>query len=196
MFRPIIGVVFALMMSLATGRAYAQNPAIIIGAAAAVLVGTSIFTTPPPADKLDYLTFEGGDMDVVHHVHEAPQFGLQYHPGISLFRVKPFVGVDGATNGAFYGYGGFRMDTYWFDDRLVMTPSIAVVGYDRGGGKYLGSSVVFRTAMDVQYVLPGDYRIGVAFAHMSHAKFFGNFNPGTETLTATFSVPFDRIFGP
>jgi lipid A 3-O-deacylase len=187
--------VLTLAVAVPIGAARADDSVDAIALMGTALVISSFLTTPPPEDSLDYVAIQGGEMDVVANIKPSQVFGAEYRPGISFFRIKPFVGVAGTTDGAFYGYAGVRVDTYWLNDRLVITPSTALVGYDRGGGEDLGSNGLLRSGIDFQYQFDGGYRIGAAYDHMSHAHLFSHFNPGTETATVTFSMPLGKLFG-
>ncbi|MBT5810587.1 MAG: acyloxyacyl hydrolase, partial [Rhodospirillaceae bacterium] len=60
-------------------------------------------------------------------------------------------------------------------------------------GKDLGNTVEFRSGVELAYRLDDRARLGVAFHHISNASLSDN-NPGTETLTLTFSLPLDNLF--
>ena len=170
--------------------------AIVVGSV--LLLGESMFVPTPTKSEPDFISLEGGRFDPIKNVKQANEFGLEYRFGSFWWKFKPFVGAGGDSNKSFWGYGGIRLDTYW-GRRIVITPSFAAVGYSRMDGKNLGSPVVFRSGFDFQYRFDNDMRVGVAFHHMSMGKVFGDYNPGTELVGVTFSMPVkmlgDQIWG-
>lgn len=130
--------------------------------------------------------------DPIKDQRVSTEFGLEYRfHEFLLWKLKPFVGAGGTTNGSLYGYGGIRLDTYWGPD-VVIAPSFAVVGYSQGNGKDLGSPPVLgRFGIDVQCNVGNDVRLGVAFHHMSNGKVLGQENnPGTELIGLTLAIAF------
>ena len=167
-----------------------------IAAASAVLVIESIFLDTPQEDEQDFISVEAGRFDPYRQIKQSEEFGAEYRSGFFLWKFKPYAGVGATTNGTFYGYAGIRLDTYWFDRKFIVTPSFALVAYDRGDGKYLGSPILGRSGFDFQYRFDGDYRIGVAFHHMSQGKVFNSrLNPGAEEVGMTFSMPVTKLIG-
>lgn len=166
-----------------------------IAIASGLLVIESLFVDTPKKDEPDYISVEGGRFDPIKNVKQSNEFGLEYRPGTFLWKFKPFGGIGGTSDSSFYGYAGIRLDTYW-GRRIIITPSFAAVGYNRGDGKYLGSPLVFRSGLDFQYRFDNDMRVGFAFHHMSHGKVFNSkVNPGTELVGVTFSVPVKMLTG-
>ena len=118
---------------------------------------------------------------------------MEYRSDFFLWRFKPFVGVDGTSDGGAYAYAGLRGDAY-FGRRLVISPNVAPAVYYAGDGKNLGSAGVLRSGIDVSYRFDNESQLGVGFHHMSHGKVFSDLNPGTETVTVTYSVPMESLF--
>ena len=161
----------------------------MIGAIAALAL-----TVARPAlagDDPAFITFHAGGYDV-NDDRTAGQFNLEYRSSWDEWYVKPFAGVMATTDAAAYAYGGFLLDVY-FGRRIVFTPNVAVGLYADGDGKELGNTVEFRSGVELAYRLDSRARLGVAFHHISNASLSDN-NPGTETLTLTFSLPLDNLF--
>jgi lipid A 3-O-deacylase len=191
-----IGCVMGLLAAGAPRTAQASDPVpVAIGAAAGLLVIESLFVPTPTENEPDYVAVEGGRFDALQGEKPSEDFGAEYRSGYFLWKFKPFIGVHATTDESFYGYGGIRLDTYWFNRRFIVTPSFALVAYARGSGKNLGSPGVARSGFDFQYRFDGDYRVGVAFHHMSMGKIFGSYNPGTEVIGLTFSMPVSKFSG-
>ena len=139
------------------------------------------------ADDPDFLTFGVGYYDVLQTKHEAAEFRAEYRSDKKLWIFKPFVGVMGTTDSAFYGYGGFLVDVF-FGRRWVLTPSLAAGYYEDGDGRELGHELEFRSSIELSYRFDNRTRLGIAFYHLSNAN-IGNFNPGTEVLSVVYSIP-------
>jgi lipid A 3-O-deacylase len=190
------GCVIGLLAASAPRPAGATDYVVdAIALSSALLVVESLFVPTPDENEPDFISFEAGRFDAVSSFKPSTEFGSEYRSGYFLWKFKPFVGVGVTTNESFYGYGGIRLDTYWFDRRFIVTPSFALVAYDRGSGKNLGSPGVARSGLDFQYRFDGDYRVGVDFHHMSMGKIFGSYNPGTEIVGLTFSMPVAKLMG-
>ena len=111
----------------------------------------------------------------------------EYRFGDVLWALSPFLGVSGTSKGAFYGYFGFGIDVN-FGSNWVLTPNVAGGYFNSGGGVNLGSWWEFRSGAELDYRLPDQRRLGVAFYHMSNAG-VAKENPGAELVTLVFTVP-------
>jgi lipid A 3-O-deacylase len=153
-------------------------------------------TAPPPnaaavsGDDPSFLSFGAGGFDVLHN-YTAGEFTGEYRFGQKLWIFKPFLGVMGTTDRAFYGYGGFLVDIY-FGNRWVLMPNAAFGYYDKGNGKDLGAHPEFRTGAEFAYRFDDRSRLGFSFHHISNAG-IGKKNPGEEEMTLVFSLPFDLL---
>ena len=142
-------------------------------------------------DDPSFITFHAGGYDVNDN-ETAGQFNLEFRSDWDEWYVKPFVGLMASTDAAYYGYGGFLLDIY-FGNRIVFTPNVAVGLYADGDGKDLGSTIEFRSGVELAYRFDNRARVGVAFHHISNAG-ISDKNPGTETLTLTLSLPLSTVF--
>ncbi len=185
----------AAILVAGAGRARADDVVNAIAIASGALLIESFFVPTPSEDESDFVSLEGGRFDAVRQVKQSDEFGAEYRSGYFLWKFKPFVGAGVTTNESYYGYAGIRLDTYW-GRHFIVTPSFALVAYDRGDGKWLGSPILGRSGFDFQYRFDDDVRVGVAFHHMSNGKVLGErVNPGTELVGLTFSVPVKTLFG-
>lgn len=198
-----LGVVGCAVAFIAVGAAGGparanDNVVIAIAAASGLLVLDALLAEQPTQDEPDFVSVEGGRFDAIDNKKPSTAFGLEYRSGYFLWIFKPFVGAGTTTDGSFWGYGGIRLDTYWGQDsrRIVISPSFAIVGYDRGNGKALGSPILARSGLDFQYRFDNDIRVGVGFHHMSNGEVFGQkHNPGTELVGLTLAVPVTTLMG-
>jgi lipid A 3-O-deacylase len=170
---------------------------------AALMVGLCVlFTSAARADQLfpehnnAYLSLQGGvwDSGIGGNFHRrSGAFGAEYRFGQHLWIVHPFLGINATHRGDIYGYGGFLFDASVID-HLWVTPSLAVGGFHRGGGKDIGSVVEFRSALELSYQFDNKARLGVRFEHISNAG-ISNTNPGVENFWVVFSVPMSSLTG-
>ena len=139
------------------------------------------------ADDPPFLTFAVGAFDIVQDKDQAAEFRAEYRHDKKIWVFKPFVGLMGTTDSAFYGYGGFLVDLY-FGRRWVLTPSLAAGYYEKGDGRDLGHELEFRSSLELSYRFDDRTRLGVSFYHLSNAS-IGSTNPGTEVLSIVYSIP-------
>jgi lipid A 3-O-deacylase len=125
---------------------------------------------------------------IVKHNSATFMESAEYRFGDVLWIVDPFVGVQGTTQGAFYGYFGISFDIH-LPYNLVLTPSGAFGYFLAGQGINLGSIWEFRTGAELTYRFADQRRFGIGFYHISNAG-IGRTDPGQEMLTAVFTVPF------
>lgn len=185
----------ALVAVLPARAPRAADPSVLAIAGVGIpMLAWSIFEPEPQTHGPDLLTFKSGMFDVVDGENTAVDFGAEYRSNLWLWKFKPFIGMDGTTDGSVYTYLGLRLDAY-FAKRILLSVNVAPTLYVPGNnGKDLGSNGVLRSGVELGYVFDGGYQLGAYFTHMSHGKVMGSFNPGTETAGATFSVPIDKIF--
>ncbi len=88
----------------------------------------------------------------------------------------------------FIPMGGILTDFY-FGNRIVVSPSVAVGAYFEGSGKDLGHVFEIRSALEVAYRFDDRSRLGVMFYHISNAGLGDDENPGAEVLTLSYSFP-------
>ncbi len=137
-------------------------------------------------DEKAFLTIGGGYYDINDN-KGAAELRLEWKGRKLFWGVKPIVGAMATSDGAVYGYGGIGWDLY-FGRRIVATPSFAAGAYHDGNGKDLGSTVEFRSALELAWRFDNDTRLGLMIYHLSNASISDN-NPGTEVLSLGLSVP-------
>lgn len=114
-------------------------------------------------------------------------FGLEFRGDAFWHDLEPMAGVQINTDGGIYGYAGLNYD-WMFAEDWYLTPNAAVGLYDDNSSVDLGGVVEFRTGLEVSYAFEGDYRLGLAFHHISNAGIYDD-NPGTEQVMLTYSIP-------
>ncbi len=163
---------FGLLLGLAavagaTGRARAQDPALV--------------------------SLGLGYYDINRQTNEAVDFRIEYRHGGKLWIFKPWVGIEGTSDGAVYGAAGILVDVF-FGRRVVVTGSFGAGYYEEGGGKDLGHELEFRSQIEIAYRFDDRSRLGLAFSHISNVS-IGDINPGVEILNLYYSVPLTRLLG-
>ena len=112
-----------------------------------------------------------------------------------FFAIKPFAGFEGTTDSATYFLTGIYLDDNagilftGESSNFLVTPSIGFGIYDDGNGKKLGSTIEFRSTIEVSYQFKNNNRIGLSIGHISNANLGGK-NPGVEILSLSYQVPY------
>ena len=133
-----------------------------------------------------------GAYDVIQNDESAADFRIEYRHGSGLWIFKPWLGLEGTSDGALYGVGGILADVY-LGRHIVLTPSLGVGAYSKGDGKDLGHTVEFRSQIELAYRFDNLTRIGIAFSHISNAS-LGDTNPGAEVINLYYALPIGNLF--
>lgn len=140
-----------------------------------------------------HLTIGGGYFDIVQQDNPAAEFHAELRSNWHLLGfLDPFIGAMGTSDGAAYGFFGFKADLY-LSDHLVLMPSAAFGAFYEGDGKDLGSTAEFRTGAELAWRFEDRSRLGLAFHHISNAS-IGDKNPGVEILSINYSIPIDLLY--
>ena len=112
-----------------------------------------------------------------------------------FFHLKPFLGFETTSDSALYLLTGVYVEdnigTLFLGEssNSIFTPSFGVGIYDNGNGDELGSTIEFRTTLEISYQLKNNNRIGFSFGHISNAN-IGDKNPGVEIISLSYQVPY------
>ena len=112
-----------------------------------------------------------------------------------FFHLKPFLGFETTSDSALYVLTGVYLEdnigTLFLGEssNSIFTPSFGVGIYDNGNGDDLGSTIEFRTTLEISYQLKNNNRIGLSFGHISNAN-IGDNNPGVEIISLSYQVPY------
>jgi len=165
-----------------------------IAAIIAVMAITALAAGTAQAKDPDFLSFGAGYFDFNRQKDEGAEFRLEYRSDYELWKFRPFVAAGGATSGHGFVGAGILLDIF-FGRRFVLTPSFAPHFYFGGNDDLdLDYPLEFRSQLEAAYRFDDRSRLGVAISHYSNAS-LGDTNPGTETLSMYYSVPFDQLFG-
>jgi lipid A 3-O-deacylase len=161
---------------------------LFLGFVAAPPAAAQLISLGSPNDSPRLALGSGAFNAIVKHNSATFMDSAEYRFGDLLWIIDPLVGVQGTTQGAFYGYFGISFDIH-LPGHLIFTPSGAFGYFLEGTGINLGSIWEFRSGAELVYRFDDQRRIGIGFYHMSNAG-IGKTNPGQEMLTAVFTVPF------
>ena len=142
---------------------------------------------PNPTSQ-SFLTLAAGYFDINDN-EDAAEFRLEWRGRRFFEKMSPLLGLMGSSDGAIYGYSGMAYDIF-FNSNLFFTPSFSLGAYADGDGKNLGSTIEFRSAVELSYRFKDHSRIGVMFYHLSNAGIRDK-NPGTEILSFGYTIPFN-----
>lgn len=105
-----------------------------------------------------------------------------------LTSIHPFIGAETSSHGGYYVYGGPAAD-FALSPSWVLTPSLAVGYYEKGGSADLGSShLQFRGGAEVAYRFVNGHKLGLELTHTS--PFGTHDGAGIEAATVNYHVPF------
>ena len=79
----------------------------------------------------------------------------------------------------------------WEKKNFVVTPSLACGYYKDGHEIKAGNPLEFYIGIDIFYRFKNNVRFGVGIFHISNAD-SGYRNPGSETLTVKYQIPFGK----
>lgn len=161
---------------------------------AAVTMATLVLIAAPVAKAQDKFSIGAGYYDIIDDGNPATDLRAEYRwDEPLLLQIKPFVGIEGTTDGGLYGLGGLYMDwgvaPHWY-----LTPSFGAGLYSDGDGKDLGHVIEFRSQIELAYEFDNAHRVSVGFGHISNAS-LGDDNPGTEILNLYYHLPVDWMSG-
>ena len=121
------------------------------------------------------------------------RFGKSLLPGVEPWaKVKPWIGIEGTSQGAVYGVGGFLIDVPL--GPFIFTPGFGAGWYSNGGGKDLGYPLEFRTQLEFGYAFENQSRISLAYSHISNAN-LGETNHGTNMISVYYHLPVSWLLG-
>jgi|TARA_R110000796_G_scaffold159366_1_gene276137 lipid A 3-O-deacylase len=140
-----------------------------------------------PAIALSAGSFE------VFESNNSLELGIEYRFAAqeTFFNVIPALGISANSDGGYWAHAGGRYDIS-LGEKWILTPQLAVVGYEDGAGQDLGSGFLFRTGIELGYRIGQSSRLALSLYHMSNADLAKN-NPGSESLMLSYSFsPFNR----
>jgi lipid A 3-O-deacylase len=136
------------------------------------------------------ISFAVGSYDFNRDREEGTEFRLEYRSDRKFGILKPFAAVAYTDTSQGFVGAGFLID-YYLDQHFVVTPSLAPHYYWGGNSDLdLDYELEFRSQLELAYRFDNRSRLGLAVSHYSNAG-LGDKNPGTETASVYFSMPFE-----
>ncbi len=159
------------------------------------LIGAILLAVAPglsaAEEEPDFLALSVGAFDFDDDDTSA-EFRAEYRSDLRFWIFTPFLGLMFNSDGGVYGYGGLGLDIF-LGRRFVATPNAAFGAYAKGDSKNLGSTLEFRTGIELAYRLDDRSRVGVAINHTSNAS-IDDRNPGANSLVLTYAIRFDSLY--
>lgn len=140
-----------------------------------------------------YLSLSAGFFDVAENNDGAADFRLEYRHDRAFWYLKPWAGIELTSDGALWGGGGALLDIP-LERRFIFTGMAGAGGYEEGQGKDLGSTIMFRSQVEVAYRFPDRSRLALGLSYLSNASLRDE-NPGVEVLSLYYHLPLHRLTG-
>lgn len=147
-----------------------------------VIAGLLSLVRPALADDAE-LALSAGAFDIFQP-DQAVEIGLQYRLRSLAFRLVPHFGVHLTSDSAAFAYAGLRRPIT-VSRRWLLTPSFAVVAFEKGDGKDLGQVLEFRSGLDLTRRLGSSAKISLGVYHISNASMAED-NPGSNSGLLTY----------
>lgn len=157
-----------------------------------------VFTLPAQAEPADWfaepvprIDFSAGTMQLFDSDKEFA-WGIAYRPAWRFHHIVPTFELGTGHHEEFYAAAGMALELRlpW---NVVLLPSFSVGYYNARKGLDLGLDMQFASQISLHYEFPHGHRLGLMFGHLSNGS-FSDYNPGTETLMLTYSLPLNFIF--
>lgn len=148
-------------------------------------------------DRVNRIVFGGGLYNVIDDGEKDPEdtFRLEARlPSIPVWKMHPWLGIEVVD--AEFGWIGAGLEAdIELLDWLVLTLQTGV-GYfdddDAGTDERPynpDAGIEFRHQIELAVRTEDDWRLGVAFSHMSNTGMNDTFNPGIESVTVNLHMP-------
>ncbi len=131
------------------------------------------------------IALSSGVFEVFESDGQSTEFGAEYRFAPQLWDLVSAVGFNANTDGGYWAHAGVRYN-FALSEKWLLTPQLALVGYEDGGGTDLGSGFLFRSGLELGYRLSASSKLSVTLYHMSNADLAKN-NPGSESLIISYS---------
>lgn len=132
------------------------------------------------------LAFSGG-VSNFNKSEKWVEIGFEHRRPIQVWGLTVAAGLTVTDDRAAWIFGGLRRD-FMVVGPWVVTPAFAIALYEQGGGKDLGGTLEFRSAVEIGYRWPSQQRLAFGIYHLSNAGIYDR-NPGMNSLILTYSFP-------
>ncbi|HET8807346.1 MAG TPA: acyloxyacyl hydrolase [Methylophaga sp.] len=150
---------------------------------AGLLLPVKVIAQPPE------IALSAGAFEVFESDSNA-EIGAEYRFSPQSWDLIPAVGLNANSDGGYWAHAGLRYD-FALSENWLLTPQLALVAYQDGGGTDLGSGFLFRSGLELGYRLSPSSKLSMTLYHMSNANLAKN-NPGSESLIISYSFTLDN----
>ncbi len=149
-----------------------------------------LFARKPSTSAVPMINITAGQVAVFDNELQTKRYGLEYRgKPFGKYQLIPAIGFAFSEDSDSFLYTDLRHD-FWLSDRWVTTPSLGLGIFTKGNNIDLGENIEFRTGIEIAYRFINNYRLGLAFFHLSNAG-IADTNPGTEAIVISLSIPFE-----
>lgn len=113
---------------------------------------------------------------------------VEYRPAVTIYKLNPWFLIDFGDD-VFFGAIGLMMK-FNLTQSLLLTPSFGVGYCSEKNGIDLGSTLQFRSAIELTHEFQHNGQLGVSFGHVSNGG-LSDKNPGFEFLKISYFFPID-----
>jgi hypothetical protein len=143
--------------------------------------------TPVYADEPAFINLNDGYISVLDKENQS-RWGIEYRfASITKYDLIPTIGIVNSARHAKYIYTEVRHNFYISPD-WILTPSFGTGLFDNNHDIELGSTLEFRSGLELAYKFDNNYRAGLAIYHLSNGG-INSTNPGTESIVLSLSIP-------
>ncbi|MCB1537861.1 MAG: acyloxyacyl hydrolase [Rhodospirillales bacterium] len=153
----------------------------------------------------DRIVFGGGlhNVDDADDFQRMTEFRAEWHMAAHpvLWRFYPWVGAEFISGAVGWFGGGLQTDFNLYRDLVYMALQTGAGYFDDGVYEYSWrnmnppTGLEFRHQIEIGIKFPAGNRMGIALSHMSNAGIGAKQNPGKNSLTVNFHIPFDGFSG-
>jgi len=112
---------------------------------------------------------------------------IEFRPGFEIYRLRPWIGIEIADK-IFYAALGILVD-FNITDQLSIIPSFGAGFFKADDGIELGSSLEFKSALEICYSFNKQRKLGISFGHISNGG-IDEINPGSEFIRISYYFSF------
>mgnify|MGYP000642761801 CR=1 FL=1 len=168
-----------------------QRYLVIFAFACLFVFSTNLKAQHPFSDHTDRhsIQFYGGQMNAFNGSIRNSVYGLEYRfPKFSQWGLVPAIGYLNSNAGAEYSYFDMKY-TFSLSEHWGLLISTGLGFFKDGKLLDLGHTIEFKSGFELFYEFDNHHRIGISGHHYSNSR-LSNTNPGTESVTAGYTLAF------
>lgn len=142
-----------------------------------------------PSDDTSRLSFQVAQIEF-NEIKVGNEIYIGYDLGTAYGPFQPTFGASLSDMGDYWIGAGAKWTTQGFSAGPLFVEASLMPGYyGRGDGPDIGGSLQFRSALGVGYGFDNGMTVLAAYDHRSNAD-TQELNPGLETISLRFAIPF------